>query len=88
MNGLVFSQDNLFPNVVSSVRFEVLVGKASDAFKKQSYTRFQIQACAFDGRDWKFGTIQCSMVQFNFSLLCKILYYLACSACKNTRECL
>lgn len=43
-------QDNVFVNVVASVQYRALAGKASDAFYKLSNTRSQIQAYVFDGR--------------------------------------
>lgn len=42
-------QDNVFVNVVASIQYRALSGKASDAFYKLSNTRSQIQAYVFDG---------------------------------------
>lgn len=44
-------QDNVFVNVVASIQYRALAGKASDAFYKLSNTRSQIQAYVFDGRN-------------------------------------
>ncbi|RLN00639.1 hypersensitive-induced response protein 1 [Panicum miliaceum] len=41
-------QDNVFVNVVASIQYRALAGKASDAFYKLSNTRSQIQAYVFD----------------------------------------
>ena len=46
-------QDNVFVNVVASIQYRALAGKASDAFYKLSNTRSQIQAYVFDGMNSK-----------------------------------
>uniref|UniRef100_K3Z6X9 Band 7 domain-containing protein n=3 Tax=Setaria TaxID=4554 RepID=K3Z6X9_SETIT len=42
------TKDNVFVNVVASIQYRALAGKASDAFYKLSNTRSQIQAYVFD----------------------------------------
>lgn len=42
-------QDNVFVNVVASIQYRALAGKANDAFYKLSNTKSQIQAYVFDG---------------------------------------
>jgi len=42
------SKDNVFVNVVASIQYRALSGKASDAFYRLSNTRTQIQAYVFD----------------------------------------
>ncbi|KAG0495169.1 hypothetical protein HPP92_006163 [Vanilla planifolia] len=42
------TKDNVFVNVVASIQYRALAGKASDAFYKLSNTRLQIQAYVFD----------------------------------------
>jgi hypothetical protein len=40
-------------NVVASIQYRALAGKASDAFYKLSNTRSQIQAYVFDGTSYQ-----------------------------------
>ncbi|VFQ76504.1 unnamed protein product [Cuscuta campestris] len=42
------SKDNVFVNVVASIQYRALAGKANDAFYKLSNTKGQIQAYVFD----------------------------------------
>ncbi|RAL41174.1 hypothetical protein DM860_017723 [Cuscuta australis] len=42
------SKDNVFVNVVASIQYQALAGKANDAFYKLSNTKGQIQAYVFD----------------------------------------
>uniref|UniRef100_A0A0E0PS22 Band 7 domain-containing protein n=1 Tax=Oryza rufipogon TaxID=4529 RepID=A0A0E0PS22_ORYRU len=42
------TKDNVFVNVVASIQYRALAGKANDAFYKLSNTRSQIQAYVFD----------------------------------------